>query len=141
MALPRLRRLIRKLARVALPPEQCRTLGQLTVILTDDAAMPAYKERCFGIRLQTDVITQSYAAIPGVSPPLAELIINAEQALREGTRRPTGAAFELALYLAHGLDHLAGHDDATPSARNAMRRREVEWLHGLEDEWAELVSS
>ena len=38
---------------------------------------------------------------------------------------------ELALYLAHGCDHLTGADDATPAGRARMRRRELGWLREL----------
>lgn len=102
--------------------------AELAVVLVDDAAMPACKERVFGVRRQTDVISLAYAAIPGLQPATAELVINAERALREGGRHPGGAARELALYLAHGLDHLAGRDDDTPARRRSMRRRETRWL-------------
>ena len=90
--------------------------------------MPAYKAGCFGVRVQTDVVSQSYAAVPGVGAATAELILNAERARAEGRARAGGPARELALYLAHGLDHLAGADDDTPARRRAMRRRETAWL-------------
>jgi rRNA maturation RNase YbeY len=122
------RKLIRTLAGRALPADGPVSFGELTVVLTDDAAMPAYKEGCFGMRRQTDVVSQSYAAVPGVCPATAELVINAQRAKQEGQRRSGGPARELALYLAHGLDHLAGHDDDTPARRRAMRRRETAWL-------------
>jgi len=117
-----LRRLIRTLASRAFPAEP--PCGELTVVLTDDAAMPAYKAGCFGVRVQTDVVTQAYAAVPGVCAATAELVVNAERAREEGRRRAGGPARELALYLAHGLDHLAGRDDDTPARRRAMRRRD-----------------
>ena len=90
--------------------------------------MPAYKAGCFGVRVQTDVVAQSYEAVPGVCAAAAELILNAERARAEGRARDGGPARELALYLAHGLDHLAGADDDTPARRRAMRRRETAWL-------------
>ena len=90
--------------------------------------MPGYKAGCFGVRVQTDVVSQSYEAVPGVCPATAELVLNAERAKQEGQRRVGGPARELALYLAHGLDHLAGADDDTPARRRAMRRRETAWL-------------
>ena len=122
------RRLVRTLIGRAFPTEAPELFGELTVVLTDDAAMPAYKAGCFGVHRQTDVVAQSYAAVPGVCPATAELVLNAERARAEGRRRPGGPARELALYLAHGLDHLAGSDDDTPPRRRAMRRRETAWL-------------
>jgi ssRNA-specific RNase YbeY (16S rRNA maturation enzyme) len=116
------------LAARAFPAESSGPFGELTVVLTDEAAMPAYKAGCFGVRVQTDVVAQSYQAVPGVCPATAELVLNAERARTEGRRRAGGPARELALYLAHGLDHLAGRDDDTPVRRRAMRRRETAWL-------------
>ncbi len=102
--------------------------AELALLLLDDASMPGCKERVFGVRRQTDVISLAYAAIPGIQPATAELVVNAERALREGALRPGGPARELALYLAHGIDHLAGRDDDTPARRRSMRRRETRWL-------------
>ena len=104
---------------------------ELAVVLVDDAAMPACKERCFGLRIQTDVLSQAYDGVPGVCGPSADLVINAERALEQGSLRPGGPWRELALYLAHGIDHLAGRDDDTPARRRSMRRRELRWLSRL----------
>lgn len=114
--------------------------SELCIILTDNAAMPAYKQTCFGQRRQTDVISLSYAAIPGVCPTTAELIINVERAQEEGSGRPGGTARELALYLAHGLDHLAGFEDDTPATRRAMRRRETACLDAIPDAYAHILA-
>ena len=124
--LPAVRRLIQAPAHRAFPAEA--PFAELAVVLTDDAAMPAYKAGCFGYRAQTDVVTQAYAAVPGACAATAELVVNAERARAEGRQRPGGPARELALYLAHGLDHLAGADDDSPARRRAMRRRETAWL-------------
>ena len=134
------RRLVRALAARAFPPEACPDpFGELTIVLTDDADMPGYKAGCFGVRLQTDVVAQAYEAVPGVCPATAELVLNAERALLEGAHRSGGPSRELALYLAHGLDHLAGHDDDTPSRRRAMRRRETAWLDADPKAYAGIV--
>ena len=134
------KRLARKLARRAFPTEAGPPPAELTVLLVDDAAMPAYKEQCFGERAQTDVVAQAYAEVPGVSPATAELVINAERALIEGRRRAGGPARELALYLAHGLHHLAGATDDTPERRRAMRRKENAWLAAEADVWKDIVA-
>ncbi|MGD9612340.1 MAG: rRNA maturation RNAse YbeY [Kiritimatiellia bacterium] len=136
--LPAVRRLIRTLARRAFPAEP--PFAELAVVLTDDAAMPAYKAGCFGVRVQTDVVTQAYAAVPGVCAATAELVVNAERARAEGRGRPGGPARELALYLAHGLDHLAGADDDVPARRRAMRRRETAWLDADPAAWRGLAA-
>ncbi len=109
--------------------------------LTDDAAMPDYKAGCFGVRAQTDVVAQAYAAVPGAAPATAAIILNAERAHAEGKTRPGGPARELALYLAHGLDHLAGADDDTPARRRAMRRRETAWLDAAPAAWRGILGT
>jgi len=119
---------VRALLRRAFPAESGPPFGELTVVLTDNAAMPVYKEKYFGVRRQTDVLAQAYGAVPGAAEASAELILNAERAGEEGRHRPGGPSRELALYLAHGLDHLAGHEDDTPARGRAMRRRETAWL-------------
>lgn len=129
----RLTRLARQLTALAFPAAAAEgPFDELDVVLVDNEAMPGYKDQCFGLRIQTDVLSQSYLGIPGVSGPTAELVINVQRAIEEGTRRPGGPDAELALYLAHGIDHLAGGEDDTPPRRRAMRRRELRWLATLD---------
>ncbi|MBQ7251301.1 MAG: rRNA maturation RNAse YbeY [Kiritimatiellae bacterium] len=103
--------------------------GALAIELVGDREMPEAKARVFGLRVQTDVISLRYAPVPGGPPGgEAEIVVNAERARQEGAKRPGGEAKEFALYLAHGIDHLTGADDATPPERRRMRRRELRWL-------------
>jgi ssRNA-specific RNase YbeY (16S rRNA maturation enzyme) len=57
--------------------------------------------------------------------------VNAQRALAVGRRGP-GVERELALYIAHGLQHLAGASDRTPALRARMRKRELAWLKQAE---------
>lgn len=103
--------------------------GEVAVELVGDRDMPEAKERVFGLRVQTDVISLRYAPVPGGPPGgEAEILVNVERARQEGAKRAGGEAKELALYIAHGIDHLTGADDATPEERRRMRRRELGWL-------------
>ena len=102
--------------------------ASLEIILTDDAGIVAANCAVFGRDYVTDVISLAYPPLPGEQGGAGELIIDVAQAVREGARRAGGPDRELALYLAHGCDHLAGADDATPRQRAAMRRRELRWL-------------
>jgi rRNA maturation RNase YbeY len=111
-------------------------------VLLDDAGMARANAAVFGRSMPTDVISLAY-------PPLAvaetgwtgEVLINAERAAREGARRPGGIGRELALYLAHGCQHLSGADDAAPRDRRGMRRRENAWLakEDVRPLWMEVV--
>ncbi len=114
---------------------------EIDVIFHNDAASAAAHGAVMGVPTPTDVITVPYAAMPG-EPARAELLVNPLEALRRASRRGTNllpeeramrwsADLELALYVAHGFDHLAGSDDAAPSDFRAMRRRELRWLSRL----------
>ena len=55
-----------------------------------------------------------------------EIIINAQQAMRQAAQRGHSSEAELALYLTHGLLHNLGLDDAD--------KAEAERMHDMEDE-------
>ncbi len=98
------------------------------MILVHDREMVEVNRACFGRTGGTDVISIAYPPFPpGARAGRGEIVVNADQALREGNKR-NGPARELALYVAHGCNHLGGRDDATPAERVRMRRRENDWL-------------
>ena len=108
---------------------------ELTVILTDDDGILPAQRACFEKEEPTDVISLRYDAAPHEAPGCtAEVILNVERAWAE--RRRGSASRELARYLAHGCNHLAGGRDHTPAQRAAMQRQDRAWLreaarHGL----------
>ena len=104
--------------------------NRVTVIFMDDKAMEQANHRVFRRARTTDVITQAYEPVPGdPDGKTGEILVNAERALIEGpTRGHWPAAKELALYIAHGCDHLTGGLDDDTDGRKRMRRRELRWL-------------
>ena len=108
-----------------------RPWESVDLVLLDDAGIEPVHETQFGKRGPTDVISFAYPPLPGGGGWRGEILVNAEAALREGAAR-RGAARELALYIAHGFDHLSGADDADPADRRRMRRRELAWLKQYE---------
>ena len=123
-------RALRALAR-ALAVKAGRPLRDITLILVDDEGIAPINAAAVGHTGATDVITIVYPSLPGEEPgDSAEIVLNVECAWKQGGGGE-GANRELAYYLAHAFDHLAGHDDATPAARTSMHRRERRWLNEL----------
>jgi len=100
----------------------------VAVVLTDDAEIAPVNRVFLDHACATDVITFTLPSMPGGGAGISgEIHINVERAIGEGARRG-GATDELALYLAHGCDHLTGANDRTVRERRRMRRRELLWI-------------
>ena len=111
----------------------------VSLIITGDALISRIHQQSMGIEGTTDVLTLTYAAAPG-TPATAEIFVNAQLAARCGADRSSldliadeahglwSPAHELALYIAHGFDHLAGNDDTSASGFKLMRKSEIAWV-------------
>ena len=110
--------------------------GDIFLTLVDHDAMRDANTSFFKKTETTDVISAAYSPIPGAEClHTADIIVNAELAISEGSKRPHtrngshwGITGELALYIAHGCDHILGGEDNTAQERQAMRRRELRWI-------------
>jgi len=112
----------------AMPEDINANWKELSLLLTDDDNIRKIKQQAFDIDCVTDVISFSSQPLPTDDKRrTAEIVVNVERACLEGKKR-RGLEHEFALYLAHGCDHLAGHDDRTAREKNKMRRRELRWL-------------
>ncbi len=102
----------------------------LTIVLVDNKGMKRLQTDADTHENATDVLCFPYRQVPGETPGeiSADIIINAERAIEAGGKTRNGAIREVALYLAHALDHLAGGRDSLPEGRRLMRRRELRWL-------------
>lgn len=103
--------------------------GEVSVVLVNDKQSCELNMAHLGHDYATDVISFNFEPIPGDSATeiSGEIILNVELARRLGPKYK-GSEHELALYLAHGCDHLSGADDNTPRRRKLMRKRELRWL-------------
>lgn len=113
--------------RRAAPLNSTRSWCEVTFHLLRRSGMRRINRRVFGRSDDTDVITLAYRPQPPETGWRGEVFVNVDLALEKGPRYG-GAARELALYLAHGCDHLADASDADPIGRRQMRAREQRWL-------------
>jgi len=112
--------------------------SEVTLLLVGDAQMTNANREYFGRDSATDVISFRYNPVPGETGVSGDLMVNVECAVRTGPQYD-GADAELALYIAHGFNHLSGADDDTPAHRAVMRRTEMSWLKNLKHEIQNLI--
>ena len=105
--------------------------SEVCVVLTDDEGIIPANREYFGKERPTDVISFRYDPIPGEEEGFSgDLIINVDRAVQVGPDQ-NGADYELALYIAHGFDHLSGAEDDTPEKKQAMLNTETAWLEEI----------
>ncbi|MBU3664335.1 MAG: rRNA maturation RNase YbeY [Chthoniobacterales bacterium] len=86
-------------------------LPEVWFVIVSDARITDLHDRFLGDPSPTDVITFQHG----------EIALSAETARREARARGLGVPEEIARYAVHGLLHLAGWDDGTPSSASSMR--------------------
>jgi probable rRNA maturation factor len=102
---------------------------ELSLSLVRDPAIRKLKREYFGIDAATDVLSFPAGDFPGPgSRPLGDIVISVDTAKRAAKELDTTLERELALYLAHGLLHLLGHDHQTRPEARKMERLERKLL-------------
>ena len=100
-------------------------------VVTEQAVADLH-ETWLGIPGPTDVLSFNLSSPEYAQPSHhgkrhgihGEIIASAETAAREARVYSWSPEHELSYYLIHGLLHLVGYDDQTPSERISMRRKE-----------------
>ena len=87
------------------PKSEIASLNQICVLVVSDRRMAALHKEFCGIPGPTDVLTFQHG----------EIVIGADTAATQARIFHTNVTTEIQLYLLHGLLHLAGFDDTTPS--------------------------
>jgi probable rRNA maturation factor len=101
---------------------------EVSIVLVDDEGITQTNREYFGKNRPTDVISFRYDPIPGEADEWSgDLVVNVDRAVQEGTARGN-LDYELALYIAHGFDHLNGAEDDTPEKKKKMLATETAWL-------------
>jgi probable rRNA maturation factor len=108
---------------------------RISLSVVGDAEMAELHERYFDDPSVTDVITLDLSG-DGPDDPAAddvdgEIVVNADLAFREATERGYAPASELLFYVAHGLLHLLGWDDADPGSQKRMLARQAHYLDAI----------
>ncbi|MBN1556468.1 MAG: rRNA maturation RNase YbeY [Phycisphaerae bacterium] len=115
----RITALVRFLAR----DEQAR-IREVDVAVVGDREMARLNRTYHHVRGTTDVLSFNLAEPD--EPICAQIVVCADEAVRQARRRGISPQRELLLYVAHGLLHLLGYDDATEEQTRRMHRRQEE---------------
>lgn len=99
---------------------------QLSVVLVNDNSMAKLNQQYHQTTGPTDILSFDYGGGQG------ELIISVEHVRDQARQFRAATSRELALYIAHGILHLHGHDDSTARKRARMRAAERRLLARLQ---------
>ena len=94
------------------PKSEIASLNQIYVLVVSDRRMAALHKEFCGIPGPTDVLAFQHG----------EIVISADTAATQARMFHSNVTAEIQLYVLHGLLHLAGFDDATPSKHRQMHQ-------------------
>lgn len=109
-----------------------RKWSDISVIIVNEDEIKSLHKKYFNKNTTTDVITFTYPPIPCEKYYSGDIIINIDIAHEEGIKRKN-INYELAFYIAHGIDHLNGNNDDTLEKRKKMHNREKKWVAKLDE--------
>jgi probable rRNA maturation factor len=110
-----------------------RLRGQVTVLLTSDAAIRRLNKQFRGKNKATDVLSFPALEMVGrmVGDLAGDLAISVETARRQAREQGHALSVEIKVLMLHGLLHLAGYDHETDSGEMAKRERLLRGRLGL----------
>ena len=88
------------------------SLNHIDVVIVSDRRIASLHKKFCDIPVATDVLTFQHG----------EIVISADTAATQARIFHSSVIAEMQLYVLHGLLHLAGFDDTTPSERRRMER-------------------
>jgi probable rRNA maturation factor len=107
-----------------------RLRGQVTVLLTTDAAIRKLNRQFRGKNKATDVLSFP-AEGPGAEEMAGDLAISVTTALGQAAENGHSLSTEIKVLLLHGLLHLAGYDHEVDDGKMARRERLLRARLGL----------
>ncbi len=99
-----------------------RLRGQVTVLLTTDAAIRRLNRQFRGKNKPTDVLSFPAETL-GPEKIAGDLAISVPTALRQAIERGHALSVEVKVLILHGLLHLAGYDHEADTGQMARRER------------------
>ncbi len=114
------------------------TMGQVTLVITDDQGIQALNRDFLSIDVPTDVLSFSaqsdagdFVAAPEAACYLGDVIVSYPRAVVQASEAEHSVEQEVALLVIHGILHLLGYDHADEHERAIMWRRQDDILESL----------
>jgi probable rRNA maturation factor len=108
-----------------------RLKGQVTVLLTTDAAIAKLNKQFRGKNKATDVLSFPASDGPGAEGLAGDLAISVTTALGQAGEQGHSLSTEIKVLVLHGLLHLAGYDHEADEGQMARRERKLRAELGL----------
>ena len=124
--LPEKRRTADWLRRVA--EEEGYTLGEVTYIFCSSERHLAINKEFLGHDYFTDIITFDYSDLEGERVVSGDIFIDVETVRDNARIYSTTFLSEMRRVVVHGVLHLCGQKDKSPSAEKQMHRKEDKYL-------------
>jgi probable rRNA maturation factor len=127
------RKLVRRAARAAIAATPVGAELEISVTLTDDAAMRRLNREWRGKDRPTNVLSFPFSDLPPAGAPrhLGDVILALETSQREAREQRKTLADHLAHLVVHGVLHLMGFDHERAAEARAMEWRETAILATL----------
>ena len=104
-----------------------RRVGEIAIVVADDATTRALNRDWRGMDHATDVITFAYdehEPDAGTRPVTGDLVVSMDRVRVQAKRWKVSESEELARLVIHGALHLCGHDHMRAAERRVMRAYE-----------------
>lgn len=109
-----------------------QTAGEINIILCDDAYLLALNLRYLKHKTLTDILTFAFNDEPGIIS--GDIYISLPRVTENAVKFRQKTEDELHRVMVHGVLHLAGYTDGTPSEKATMRSKEDQYLKVLADQ-------
>ncbi len=103
--------------------------GQLSFVFVDDKKMRFLNKKYLGHDYATDVLTFDLKEFAAPEVIDGEIIVSLQTAKRNAAEYGTSFQDEALLYMIHGVLHLLGYEDHSPSEIKKMRAQEKKLMH------------
>jgi len=102
--------------------------GHLSFVFVDDRKIRTVNRRYLKHDYATDVLTFDLCTKKKRGVVEGEIVISAQMAQRNAAEYGVSVKSEVLLYMVHGVLHLLGYDDHSPSGIKKMRAKEKQLL-------------